>query len=283
MSDKARIIFMGTPEFAVPTLLRLIQNNYPIVGVITQPDKQTGRKHMLTASPVKKIAREHKLPIFQFTKLDNEATSKIKSLEPDLIVVVAYGKILPQAFLDIPKFGCLNIHPSLLPLYRGPSPIQGAILNGEGTTGITIIKMDKDMDHGPIVYQQKFEILDDDNAETMHNLLAVEGAEMLIKILPKVLEGKFKTTPQDDSKATYTKIITKDDAKINWKKPALEIYCQIRAYYPNPGAWTDITGKKIKILKSHIEDFQLVLDMVQPEGKQPMKYSDYLNGHQPII
>jgi len=292
-----KIVFMGTPQFAVPCLLKLKEADYNLIGVITQPDKPTGRQQKLTPPPVKIEAQKLNLPIYQFNKLDQEAIKKIKELNPDLIIVVAYGKILPAEILALPPHGCLNIHPSLLPHYRGPSPIQTAIFKGEKQTGITIIKLDQKLDHGPIIAQETFDILNDDNAESLSNNLACEGAELLIKILPDYLENKIKSQPQDDSQATFTKIITQEDAKINWRETPPEIDCQIRAFYPSPGAWTNITGppaealssrraqvgKKVKILKAHLEEGELVIDQVQPESKKAMSYNDYLQGNEPLV
>lgn len=280
---EAKIVFLGTPEFSLPALNKLIDNGYNIVGVITRTDQPVGRKQILTSPPIKQLAEKNNLPVFQFKKFDAEAIAQIKELQPDLMVLVAYGKILPAEFLNIPKFGVLNIHPSLLPKYRGPSPIQSAILNGETKTGISIIKLDAEMDHGPIVAQQEFEIIDDDDYQSLGSALACEGAELLVSTLPAYLAGEIQPTEQDHSAATYTKILSKEDGEIDWKKTPIEIYCQIRAFYPWPGAWTDNTGKRVKILKAHIDpNAELIIDQVQPEGKEPMRYQDYLNGNEPL-
>ncbi|MFA6533943.1 MAG: methionyl-tRNA formyltransferase [Patescibacteria group bacterium] len=281
-NSEIKILFLGTPEFALPTLLRLVADGYQVVGVVTQVDKASGRGNKLIPSPVKVAALEKKLPIFQFAKINAEAIAEIKKLAPDLMVLVAYGKILPEEFLNLSRFGCLNLHPSLLPAYRGPAPVQTALLNGEAKTGVSIIKLDAEVDHGPIVAQKSFEILDDDDSQSLGNNLACEGAALFSQILPDYLAGRIAPQAQDDTLATYTKMFTKADGEIDWKKTPIEIYSQIRACYPWPGAWTDATGKRVKVLRAHIETANLIIDWVQPEGKEPMRYSDYLNGNEPL-
>jgi len=198
--------------------------------------------------------------------------------------LVAYGKILPKKILDIPPHGVINLHPSLLPQYRGPTPIQEAILDGQNQTGVSIIKLDEKTDHGPIIAQKKLEILEDDNNESLSNSLACEGADFLIKVLPDYLQSKLTPKEQSDKFASYTKLISPQDTKINWKKSPLEIYHQIRAYSPRPGAWTDITGKRVKILKASLnENGELEIDEVQPPGKKKMPYSEYLKGNEPLV
>ncbi|MFA5358508.1 MAG: methionyl-tRNA formyltransferase [Patescibacteria group bacterium] len=281
--QNTKIVFLGTPNFAVPSLIKLAKAGYNIIGVVTQEDKPMGRKQIITPPPIKIEAQKLGLRIYQFAKIDEAATEEIKKLSPDLIIVVAYGQILPQAFLDIPKYGCLNIHPSLLPKYRGASPIQHAILNGDRQTGVTIMLLDAKMDHGPIIAQEKFEIIEDDDSESLSNHLACEGAEMLTKILPDYLEGKIQLWQQDHDEATFTKMIKNETAKIDWQKTPTEIERCIRAFFPWPGAWTDITGKKVKILKAHLENGELALDKVQVEGKASMSYQDYLRGNKPLL
>ncbi|MBI5621661.1 methionyl-tRNA formyltransferase [Candidatus Falkowbacteria bacterium] len=278
-----KVLFMGTPLFAAPSLDKLITEGYSIVGVVTQPDKPTGRDKTLTPPPIKQLAGKHRLPVFQFTKLNTEAIQTIVELKPDVIVLVAFGQLLPPALLDIPKFGVINLHPSLLPAYRGPAPIQTAILNGEKRTGLSLMLLDAEMDHGPILAQKTFDILEDDTTESLTNSLACEGAEFLAAVLPQYLRGETKPQTQDHSVATYTRRLTRQDAQINWQDPAEKIYNQVRAYYPWPGAWVYSAGKVVKILKTHLDAGELIIDTVQPEGKQPMSYNDYLNGHQPLV
>ncbi|MFA5076547.1 MAG: methionyl-tRNA formyltransferase [Patescibacteria group bacterium] len=278
--QKAKIIFLGTPNFGVPILFNLIKSHYNIIAVISQPDRPVGRQQIIEVTPVKKVALENKILVEQFESLRTaNAVNFIKKNEPDLLVVVAYGQIIPQTILDIPKYGCLNIHPSLLPKYRGASPVAAAILNGDQETGVTIIKLDDKIDHGSIVSQSVFTILEDDNTESLENSLACEGAELLAKVLPDYLADKIIAQPQDDSLATYTKILTKNDGQIDWQKTPLEIDCQIRALYPWPGTWTTHHGKNIKIIRAHIEAQKLKIDLMQPAGKLPMSYKEFVNGY----
>ncbi len=261
--SRVSVIFFGTSDFAVPALKKLaFDSNYQIKAVITQPDKPAGRKQKLSASPVKIEAEKLGLKVIQpphltsptrgeekgglFPPLDGEGEGGV-----DIFIVASYGKIIPKSILKIPKYGVLNIHPSLLPKYRGPSPIQAAILNGDDETGVTIMKLDEEMDHGPVVASSKFKV---DNSEhgykKLHDELADMGAGLLVKILPEYISGKTKPVPQDHSKATFTKIITKTDGRIDWKKSAEEIDRQIRAYESWPVAWTTLDGKRLKIFEA---------------------------------
>ncbi len=235
---KLKIVFMGTPEFGAMILKGLIKANYKPVLVITAPDKPVGRKQILTPPPVKVLAEKYDIPIEQPEIIKN-CKLKIKNLNPDLIVVVAYGKILPKEILNIPKYGCLNVHPSLLPKYRGPSPIHYAILNGDKETGATIILMDEKMDHGPIISSSKLKIQPSKlTYQELHDELANLGAKLLIEAIPKWIKGKIKPKSQNEAKATYTKILTKEDGKINWEKTAEAIEREIRAYLVWPGSYT---------------------------------------------
>ncbi len=246
---------MGSGEFAAEILKKLAGSEFKPIAVITQPDKPVGRNQALSPSPAKKIAVDFGLETREPKTLKNdEAEQMIKSFEPDLIVVADYGKIIPKNILDIPKFGALNIHPSLLPRHRGATPVQNTILLGDEKTGVTIILMDEQVDHGPIVAISdfKFKISDLTHAELLEKLADL-GSNLLLETLPKWLNNEIKPTPQDESKATYTKILTREDGKIDWKKSAREIERQIRAFEGWPGAWTIWpNGKqnlKIKILK----------------------------------
>ncbi|MBU4142882.1 methionyl-tRNA formyltransferase, partial [Patescibacteria group bacterium] len=257
-----KIIFMGTPEFSLPILEKLAQSEYKPVAIFCAPDKPVGRKQILTPPPTKILAQKHNIPVFQPAN-SRELDHTIKTIPHDLIITAAYGLILPKEVLDTPKYGCLNIHPSLLPKYRGPSPIQTAILNGDAETGVTIYKMDEQIDHGAIIAQEKIstnnapdpalrnlpplnlrggkgELLQKHSKPTTPDLsqtLSDLGAELLLKILPDWLAGKITPTPQDDSQATFTKIITKEDGQINWRRSALAIEQQIRAFTPWPGSY----------------------------------------------
>jgi len=283
-NNKIRIIFIGTPEFGAIILEELVKNNYQPVLVITNPDKPVGRKQVLTPPPVKLAAQKYKISIEQPEKIKNSKI-KIQNLEPDLIITAAYGQIIPKEILKIPKYGCLNIHPSLLPKYRGPSPIQAAILNGDKETGVTIMLMDEKMDHGPILNQREleFSILNFQFSK-LHDRLADLGAKLLLETIPDWINGKIKPQTQDEKKATYTKIIKKEDGEINWKKPAQEIERQIRAFNSWPGAFTFIQkkGKKIRIKICQAElskDNKLIIKKLQPEGKKPMSFEEFKKGY----
>ena len=245
-----KLIFFGTSEFAVPALKKLVESGYDIAAVITQPDKPAGRKQELLLSPVKAFADKNNLPVYQPESL-SIIDNRLPIRDSDIAIVASYGKIIPAQILELPKHGALNIHPSLLPKYRGPSPIQAAILNGDEEIGVTIIKLDEKIDHGDIVAQDRIENLESRiKYGKIHDKLAVIGAELLIKILPDYVAGKIKPRPQDHSKATYAKIITKDDARIDWRKSAEEIDRMIRAYSEWPVAWTMLEGKRLKIFQS---------------------------------
>lgn len=253
---QVKIVFFGTSEFAVPVLKKLHETGYEIVAVITQPDKPAGRKQNLLPSPVKIDAQKRGLKILQPPRLSSLPVSQAgpasgeELKQGDLFVVASYGNIIPAPILELPKYGALNIHPSLLPKYRGPSPIQAAILNGDKETGVTIIKLDEKMDHGPILASRKLKVKSEKFKE-LHDTLAEMGTELLIKILPEYIAGKTKLVPQDHSKATFTKIITKNNARIDWSKSAEEIDRQVRAYSDWPVAWTTLDGKRLKIFEAH--------------------------------
>jgi len=291
-----KIIFMGTPGFGAIILEGLIKNNYKPALVITAPDKPVGRKQILTPPLVKIIAQKYEIPVEQPKKVLNYKLQATR-MKPDLIIIAAYGEIIPKEILEIPKHGCLNVHPSLLPKYRGPSPIQTIILNGDKETGTTIILIDEKMDHGPIITNRQLPISDPKiTTDELSKELAVLSIDLLVEIIPKWINGEIKARPQDKSKATYTKIIKKEDGKINWKKSAIEIERQIRAFYPWPGTFTFWKGKRIKILKAETsktapennlaikcgKDY-LIIKKLQPEGKKPIEINDFLRGHPDFI
>ncbi len=314
MTNKEKIIFFGSPEFAVPTLQALVTEGDNVVLVVTQPDVPVGRKQILTPTPVKVEAQKLNLEVADNIK---ELKAKLEDFRPDLGVVVAYGRIIPQEILDLFPLGCLNIHPSLLPKYRGASPIQSAILNGDIVTGITIIKLDAKMDHGDIVVRSSYPLTSEETHQTLSKKLAQTGAELMIKTLPDYLAGKIKLEPQDDSQAIYCEMIKKQDGLIDWNKDAEQIERQIRAYAPWPGSFSEfnINDKKInvKITSAHIynnEETQhvvslpwqkqssigkfnvdnnqlivlcgrgaLLIDKLQPEGKKEMTAKEFINGY----
>jgi methionyl-tRNA formyltransferase len=245
-----RIIFMGTAELSCASLERLA-GKFSVIAVVTQPDKPKGRELKPQPSPVKMLAEKLQLPVLQPAKArDEKFISELRGLKPDLIAVVAYGQILPQSLLDLPKFGCLNVHTSLLPKYRGASPIQSAILNGETETGVTIMKMDAGLDTGEIVSQTRTPILPEDNSQTLHDRLAQLGAELLVGTIPDFVAGKIQPKPQPAEGVSYAAKIKKEDGKIIWNEPAEKILNRLRAFTPWPGAFTFLkTGPKPQLLK----------------------------------
>ncbi len=246
---KLNIIFAGTPEFALPCLQGLFEHHH-ISLVLTQPDRPKGRGQKLQASPVKQWCLDSNIPLLQPITLKNQDMAEtIESLHPDVMIVIAYGLILPQAILNIPRLGCINVHASLLPRWRGASPIQQAILNGDKETGVTIMKMDQGMDTGPIMKQSVYPLIDE-NAEQVQKKLATLGVVPLLDTLKELQENKATLFNQDSSLATYAPKIEKQDAKINWTKSAKEIKNQILAYYPWPIAFTNIAQHPIRILQA---------------------------------
>jgi methionyl-tRNA formyltransferase len=242
------IVFVGTPDFAVPSLRRLAIDGHDIAAVITQPDRAAGRGRQTRAPPVKLTAEEIGLPVLQPTTLrDPEAVQQVAALKPEVIVAVAYGQILRQSFLDIAPRGVLNLHPSLLPKYRGASPIPAAILAGDEVTGVTIIVMDAGMDSGPVLAQETHPVSPQDTAGSLSERLSQAGAELLSATLPRWLAGEIAPEPQDGSLATTTRLLKKEDGLIDWSQPAIEIWRQVRAYNPWPGAYTAIDGEMLHI------------------------------------
>ena len=246
-----RIVFMGTPDFAVPCLQTLLESPHSVVGVFTQPDKPQGRKMVLTPPPVKVLAAENGVPVFQPEKMKDPATlEQLKVLDPDLIVVVAYGRILPRAVLELPRYGCINVHASLLPKYRGAAPIQWAILDGETETGVTIMQMDAGLDTGDMLYRKKIPITSEDTFETLHDKLMVLGGEAITEALPLLEAGKLVPEKQDDTKTCYAALITKEMGKLDFTKTAAELDRLIRGLTPWPSAYTHYHGKQLKIWKA---------------------------------
>jgi len=309
MQKNAKIIFFGTSGFAVPALEALKKEGYDIVAVVTNPDEPTGRKKVPTPPPIKTKAQSLGLKVLQPEKLKNDSALvlSLSSLGPDVGIVAAYGKIIPQEIFGLPRRGTLNIHPSLLPKYRGPTPIQTTILKGEKETGVTIIKIDGEVDHGLIVATSDKRQATKKSYKELENELAKLGAELLIKTLPDYLAGNIEPRPQDHSQATSTKKFTREDAKIDWPKTAEEIDRQIRALNPEPGTWTTWNDKILKILEAEPlmtetsqwqigQVFQeekkiavkmgadsLVLKTVQLEGKKPMPVGDFVRGNRNFI
>lgn len=245
-----RIVFMGTPQFAVPTLLALT-DRYPVVGVVTQPDRPVGRGRAVAASPVKQAAIARGIPVFQPRTLrTEEAVDHLAAWQPDLIVVAAFGQILPRSILELPPHGCLNVHASLLPRHRGAAPIPAAILAGDATTGITIMRMDEGMDTGPILAQSEVPIQPEDTTASLTHRLAHLGAELLLDVLPRWLRGEIEPRPQDHSQATYCRPLQKEDGLLDWNRSAVELDRHVRACDPWPGAYTTWQGQMLKVWRA---------------------------------
>ena len=291
---------MGSPDFALPSLESL-SKRFDLVGVFTQPDKPSGRGKVITQPPVKELATSLGLPIFQpFTFKDKAVPSLINDLKPDLIVVVAYGKLLPPQILDIPRMGCINVHASLLPRWRGASPIQAAILHGDPETGITIMKLGEGLDDGPILVQKKSRIFPDDTAGALSERLAIEGADLLLDSLPKYIEGKITLIKQDESRVTIASRIKKEDGLLDFSLSAVELSRHVRAFSPWPGAFFNHQDQPIRVVKARvanastlkqgelgkIEDYpaigtlkgDLVILELQVPGKIRVSGADFLRG-----
>ncbi|WP_343012570.1 methionyl-tRNA formyltransferase [Gemella morbillorum] len=255
--DKKKIVFMGTPKFAVPVLEMLIEK-YGVDLVITQPDKKVGRKKVLTAPPVKVIAEEKGIKVLQPEKISNDENvlSELKELNPDIIITAAYGQLVPETILEIPKYKCINVHGSLLPKLRGGAPIQYSILEDHGKTGITIMYMVKKLDAGDMISKVEVDILDSDNYESLHDKLSIAGRDLLKETLPNIFTGNIAPEKQDDSLATFARNILREDEKIDWNKSAREIFNQIRALDPTPGAFTYLDENVLKIWNSEVGDLE---------------------------
>ncbi|MBQ5398213.1 MAG: methionyl-tRNA formyltransferase [Ruminococcus sp.] len=294
------IVFMGTPDFAVPTLKKLCESGHNILAVYTQPDKPVGRKQVLTPPDVKVCALENGLEVFQPTSLkDDNSYEELKALNPDLIVVVAYGKILPKNILDIPRLGCVNVHGSLLPKYRGASPIQSAVLSGDKVSGVTTMFMGEGLDTGDILLRSETEIGENETSAELFDRLALLGADLLLETVEKLSRGEITPVKQDESQATYTKKITKDMCPINWSEPNEKIHNQVRGLQTWPVALTKLDGKDLKIHSTFLCGKQgeagsvisldpltvacgegsLVIDELQLSGKKRMKSDAFLLGH----
>lgn len=245
----AKIIFFGGSEFAIPTLNKLVGDGYEIAAVVTVTDKPVGRKKVLTPPPLKIIAQELGLEIIQSLNLKNDSRiiSSLSSFGADVGVVASFGNIIPTEILNLPKHGFINLHPSLLPKFRGPSPIQFTLFNGEKKSGVTIMKIDKEVDHGPIIAQQELKILNNEGYSGLHDRLAKLGADMLIKILPDYLAEKTVLVEQDHTQATFTKKLSRADGKIDWNRSAVEIYNQYRAFQVWPSVWTIWNAQRLSL------------------------------------
>ncbi|MBI2624659.1 methionyl-tRNA formyltransferase [Candidatus Parcubacteria bacterium] len=249
--SRVRLLYFGTPEFSRIVLEELLKSGFEPAVVITAPDKPVGRKQVMTESPVAAFAKANGVGVLKPEKIKPpEFIEQLRSFESDLIIVAAYGKIIPQAILDIPKHGAINVHPSLLPRWRGASPIPYTILNGDTKTGVTIMLMDAEVDHGPILAQEEIESRGDETTAALTPKLARIGGRMLAEVIPRWIAGNMKPTEQDHADATFTKILTKEDGRIDWSKGAIEIERQVRAFDPWPGAWTEWRrGSEVSVIK----------------------------------
>lgn len=301
VEKKLRVVFMGTPDFAVPVLEGLI-SNYPVKAIVTQPDKLVGRKGVLTAPPIKRVGSEHNILVLQPKKIKEEY-NEILALEPDLIVTCAYGQIIPKELLDYPKYGCINVHASLLPKLRGGAPIHRCVMEGHSETGITIMYMAEGMDDGDIICQSKIPILDSDTASSIHDKLSILGRDLLLSVLPSILSGTNSRTKQDPSLVTYGFNIKPEDEKIDFSKTRREVFNKIRGLYSFPGAYCYLDGKRLKIWQAYesdnhftdcidgeitaiykdgfgvkVSNGEIICTLVQMEGKSKTKASDFVNG-----
>ena len=295
-----KVVFMGTPDFSVPVLKMLISNTN-VIGVVTQPDKPVGRNGKISITPVKEVALENNIPVFQPNKI-REEYHDILDLNPDIIITCAYGQIVPKEVLDYPKLGCINVHASLLPYHRGGAPIHRAIINGDKVSGVTIMYMAEGMDSGDIIKQSEIEILDTDTAESLFDKLSILGSELLLNTLPSIIDGTNERIKQDDTIATYSYNIKPEEEKVDFNKTRREVFNQVRGLNSWPVAYTYLDGKRLKVWETRIgnkydyiecgiitniykdgigvstKDGEIILTVIQPEGKKRMNSSDYLNG-----
>lgn len=304
-----KIVFMGTPQFAVLPLQELIRNGYEVVAVVTQPDRPVGRKRVLTPSPVKEAALELGIPVFQPEKIRRpEAVAELQQYAPDLIITAAYGQLLPKSVLDLPRLGCINIHASLLPHYRGGAPVHYAIMNGETVSGVTIMYMAEGLDTGDMISKIEVPIEEADHTGSLLDKLTVAGASLLIKTLPALAAGELTAEPQNDDEATYAPTIKREDERIDWSRSAVDIHNLVRALTPEPGAFTLWDGEVLKIrgttlslpesLPLYEENLEpgtvlqcaeegiavstgkgiIVLKRLQPAGKKAMEVEQFARG-----
>lgn len=305
---RERIVFMGTASFSLAVLKMLIEEDYNIVGVVTQPDRYVGRKKVLTMPDVKVEALKYDIPVIQPARI-KEDYQAVADLKPDLIITAAYGQIVPQAVLDIPRLGCINVHASLLPLYRGGAPVHQAIIDGQEKTGVTIMYMVKKMDAGDMIAQKETPILEEDTVGILYDRLSDLGAKLLKETLPDILKGTNQRIPQDENLVTYAPTLSREDERLDWNMSARQVYNKVRGTNPWPGSYTTYQGKTVKIwtgqvhqcenaMKHHahqdngtivkifkdaigvkVNDGVYLITELQLEGKKRMSVKDYLNGH----
>ena len=298
------LVFMGTPDFAVPTLKTLHTSRHSVLGVVTQPDRPKGRGQGLQASPVKQYAVENGLPVFQPEKSSApESVAELAALQPDLIVVIAYGQILRENLLSLPRHFCMNVHASLLPQYRGAAPINWAIINGDRETGVTTMKMDKGLDTGDILLMKTVVIEQEDTARDLHDKLAEAGGALALETIEQLQQGRLKFIPQNDAESTHAPKLTKEDGCLNWEQEAEALRNRIRGMEPWPGAFGFLKGKRLRFCKvetgpgekddtpgevMRVSDYgieigtlkdRIIVTEIQPEGKKRMDVKSYLRGH----
>jgi len=303
-----RLVFAGTPDFAATALRALLANGHQIVGVYSQPDRPSGRGRKLIPSPVKQVALEQALPVYQPESLRSTDTqAELRALDPDLMVVAAYGLILPRAVLDIPHYGCLNIHASLLPRWRGAAPIQRAIAAGDTKSGITIMQMADGLDTGDMLYKSATPIAPTDTGGSLHDRLAEMGGEAIVEAIKRLEAGTLTPELQDDEQACYAHKLTKHDGHIDWSRPALEIDRQIRAFNPYPGSYTDLDQQRIRIHQASLVPLTggqkpgtvlarartgieivcgegaLRVERLQLAGSRPQSVTDLINGGKALL
>lgn len=296
-----RIVFMGTPDFSVPVLEGLIEH-YQVVGVVSQPDRRVGRKQEVVFTPVKEVAVKHHIPVFQPEKIRKDYDD-ILALHPDIIITCAYGQIIPKAILDYPKYGCINVHASLLPKLRGGAPLHHCIIDGYDKTGVTIMYMDEAMDSGDIISQKETPITDQDTMESIHDRLRVMGRDLILETLPSILNGTATRIKQNEDEVTYAYNIKREEEYLDFTKTSRELFNQIRGLSPIPGSSCTIGDKDFKVYMARIEkvdtskkipgevlhiykdgigiatkDYEIVLTDIKPSGKRRMLASSYVNG-----
>ena len=298
--NKTKVVFMGTPDFAVPILEGLIEN-YDVIGVVSQPDKRVGRKQELVNTPIKEVALKNNIPVFQPIKI-REEYQEIIDLGADIIVTCAYGQIIPKEILDAPRLGCINVHGSLLPKLRGGAPIHWAIINGEKKTGMTIMYMDVKMDSGDIISQRETEILDTDNLESLYDRMSLIGRDLLLDTLPSIIDGTNSRTKQNEDEVTFGFNVKREEEHIDFNKSCKDVFNLIRGLCPVPGAYTILDGTEMKVYGAIISDKkssnkcgeiiniykhgigvscsdgEIILTDIKPFGKKRMDAASYLNG-----
>ncbi len=300
-----KILFMGTPDFAVPCLKAIIDGNYEVSAVITQPDRPKGRGQKLMPPPVKEEAQKYNIEVFQPERMkDIQFIKQIKDMNPDMIIVVAFGQILPKAILDIPRYGCINVHASLLPKYRGAAPINWCIINGEKITGVTTMYMDEGIDTGDMILKREIPILDSENAQQLHDKLSILGAALLVETIDQLVKGTSIRIPQNHNQSTYAPMLSKTSGKIDWNMNSLAIRNLIRGVTPWPGAYTSYLNKTVKIFLAEALDYEteneeagmiykvahdhflvscgkgrLKIKEIQFENEKRMSVEAYLRGH----